>query len=61
MVKPIMSAADVEWRGWKRELEHRHKLREDEKEYLRWKQATQPQSLQQRSACKLEKAIARFY
>ena len=37
-LRPI-SEADQEWTAWKKELEHRHKLTQDQKDYAEWVRA----------------------
>lgn len=40
MIRPVMTPEEAEWRNWKTELERRHKLKQDEKEYNEWKNTT---------------------
>jgi hypothetical protein len=51
MVRPIqrVEEADTEWRAWRKELEVRHKLTQDEKEYAAWRcQHPQPAAATQK-------------
>jgi hypothetical protein len=38
-LRPVQTEADKEWVGWRKELEHRHKLTQDQKEYDEWVRA----------------------
>ncbi len=42
-LRPVHTEADREWVGWRKELEHRHKLTQDQKEYEEWVRAGKPQ------------------